>query len=159
MDYSQNNKIARQTAQMQNMSSVMPLGGGAFTEGVSVASSRPGTTSAFRVSAGAGHTGGVRKVQSSAFGVSAKQARPSEPKLQAEKFVGGNRLNESSGQLHHVPKGLGSNQGERRKQSFKLSSEAYKKLTTNYNYGGGGKSRQSGIGQDQANRKLQVFAT
>lgn len=171
MDYQQNRQIARKTAEMQNASSVMPLsnsnaarGGGRSSmspqhnalDNVSVASSRPGTTSGVN----AAHMrvpgrSGVRKVQSSAFGVSSAQAGPTEPTLQ------GMRFNENSGQLHHAPKV--SNQGGSRQKSFKLSNEAYKKLTTNFNYGGKSRTNAvgSGIGQEsaQANRKLQVYAT
>ena len=98
---------------MQNTASVMPIGG-AF-DIISATSSRPGTTSNSYALRNPGGTGasGVRKVQSSALAVSSKQTRPSEPKLQGDKFVGGGRLNENSGQLHHVPKGFNSNQGER----------------------------------------------
>ena len=170
MDYQQNRQIARNTAVMQNASSVMPLGsnnaaaGGGRTsmspqlDNVSVASSRPGTTSGTHAGAHIRVPGrsGVRKVQSSAFGVSSAHAGPTEPTLQ------GMRFNENSGQLHHAPKV--SNQGGSRQKSFKLSNEAYKKLTTNFNYGSS-KSRTNavgnGIGQEsaQASRKLQVYAT
>ena len=72
--------------------------------------------------------------------------------LQPGKF---RELNQNSGQLH-APKL--ANQGHQATNSFKLSKEAYNKLTANFNYN---KAQGARIGRDNSNvsRKNQVFAT
>ena len=70
----------------------------------------------------------VRKVQSTAY----VKLGPTEVSREANKLAPNQRINQNSGQLQHVPRI--ANQGHGSSNSFKLTKEAYQKLTANYNY-------------------------